>query len=62
MYDTINRIFSTGLNFAGALPRITDALAAQRVQAGIEELDEVIRSIQRAVFRVDGEARPSDTP
>ncbi|MFF0223929.1 GAF domain-containing protein [Streptomyces sp. NPDC004629] len=46
--DTINRIFSAGLSLAGALPRITDDFAAQRVRAGIEELDEMIRSMQRA--------------
>ncbi|MFJ5837663.1 GAF domain-containing protein [Streptomyces shenzhenensis] len=48
--DTINRIFSAGLDLAGALPRVTDDFAAQHVQAAIEELDGMIRSMQRAAI------------
>ncbi|MER6524051.1 GAF domain-containing protein [Streptomyces sp. NPDC001508] len=61
--DTINRIFSAGLSLAGALPRITDDFAAQRVRAGIEELDGMIRSMQRAAvdLGVRGEHRESAT-
>lgn len=51
--DTINRLFSAGLNLAGTLQLLThDDLAAQRVQAGLDELDEAIRSIQRTALDV----------
>ncbi|MEU6775027.1 GAF domain-containing protein [Streptomyces sp. NPDC046759] len=64
MSETINRIFSAGLNFAGALPGITDGVASQRVEAGIDDLDAIIRSMQRAALGLadhDG-TRPSGTP
>ncbi|MFI6402297.1 GAF domain-containing protein [Streptomyces sp. NPDC050548] len=49
--DTVNRIFSAGLHFAGTLQLLTeDGVAARRVQAGIDELDETIHSIQRAAL------------
>jgi hypothetical protein len=49
--DTINRIFSAGLNLAGTLQLVDqDDLVARRVQAGLDELDEAIRQIQRAAL------------
>ncbi|MFJ8787757.1 GAF domain-containing protein [Streptomyces sp. NPDC102462] len=61
--DAINRIFSAGLSLAGALPRVTDDFAAQRVRACIEELDGMIHSMQRAAvdLGVRGEHRKSPT-
>lgn len=50
MSDTINRISSVGLSLAGALKLITNDLAAQRVQIGIDELDEAIQSIHLAAL------------
>lgn len=51
--DTINQIFSAGLNLAGTLQLVThDDLAAQRVQAGLDELDEAIRQIQQAALEI----------
>ncbi|MEU8976547.1 GAF domain-containing protein [Streptomyces monashensis] len=51
--DTTNRIFSAGISFAGALPLIDSELATQRVQDGINRLDETIRSIQRGALDQD---------
>ncbi|MEV6944345.1 GAF domain-containing protein [Streptomyces sp. NPDC051172] len=51
--DTINRIFSAGLNLAGTLQLVThDDHAARRVQDGLDELDEAIRQIQRAALEI----------
>ncbi|MFJ9908813.1 GAF domain-containing protein [Streptomyces sp. NPDC101152] len=51
--DTINQIFSAGLNLAGTLQLVThDDLAARRVQAGLDELDEAIRQIQQAALEI----------
>ena len=56
--DTINRIFSAGLNLAGTLQLVArDELAARRVQAGLDELDEAIRQVQRAALEIG--IRPS---
>ncbi|MFF4804326.1 GAF domain-containing protein [Streptomyces sp. NPDC001351] len=71
--DTINRIFSAGLNLAGTLQLVTDDLAARRVQAGLDELDEAIRQIKRAALEIstrhsgrtgteDTDRRPSGAP
>jgi hypothetical protein len=52
--DTINRIFSAGLNLAGTLQLVTrDELAARRVQAALDALDEAIRQTQRAALDID---------
>jgi len=60
--DTINRIFSAGLRFAGTLPLFTeDGLAARRVQAGIDELDETIHAIQRAALDLSTSHGPPDS-
>ncbi|QIY69066.1 hypothetical protein HEP84_07480 [Streptomyces sp. RLB1-33] len=50
MSDVINRIFSAGLDLAGALSRATDKAVAQRVQAGMDKLDRAISSIQSAAL------------
>ena len=51
--ETINRIFAAGLNLAGTLQLVThDDLLARRVQAGLDELDEAIRQIQRAALEI----------
>ncbi|MHC3469539.1 GAF domain-containing protein [Streptomyces sp. 7R007] len=53
--DTINRIFSAGLNLAGTLQLVThDDLVARRVQAGLDELDEAIRHIQWTALEIEG--------
>lgn len=50
MSDVINRVFSAGLDLAGALSRATDKAVAQRVQAGMDKLDRAISSIQSAAL------------
>ncbi|MEI5525542.1 GAF domain-containing protein [Streptomyces brasiliscabiei] len=58
--DTVNRIFSVGLDLAGALQLIADGdPAGQRVRAGLGALDEAIRSIQRAALDLGVREGPS---
>jgi hypothetical protein len=51
--DATNRIFSAGLSFASALPLLDSEVATQRVEDGINRLDETIRSIQSAALDQD---------
>jgi hypothetical protein len=49
MSDVINRVFSAGLDLAGAPSRHRQG-RAQRVQAGMDKLDRAISSIQSAAL------------
>jgi signal transduction histidine kinase len=46
----IQRVFAAGLSLQGALPRIGDAEAAQRVRSAVEQLDETVRDIRTTIF------------
>jgi signal transduction histidine kinase len=46
----IQRVFAAGLSLQGALHRIGDAEAAQRVRSAVEQLDETVRDIRTTIF------------
>jgi signal transduction histidine kinase len=46
----IQRVFAAGLSLQGALPRIDDAEAANRVRSAVEQLDETVRDIRTTIF------------
>ena len=54
----IQRLFATGMSLQGATSLIPGAEAAGRVQQAVDELDETIRDIRAAIFRLQdrGEA------
>ncbi|MFJ3921737.1 GAF domain-containing protein [Streptomyces sp. NPDC090022] len=62
MSDTVYRIFSAGLRLTGALQLMGNTSAAQHVQAGIDELDETIRAIQRAALATARSGRDPRRP
>jgi signal transduction histidine kinase len=56
----IQRLFATGMSLQGATSLIPGAEAAGRVQQAVDELDETIRDIRAAIFRLQdrGGAEP----
>jgi signal transduction histidine kinase len=48
----IQRLFATGMSLQGATSLIPGAEAAGRVQQAVDELDETIRDIRAAIFRL----------
>ena len=54
LHDTvIQRLFATGLGLQGAVRRIDDPAAADRVRDAVDELDETIRQIRSTIFGLE---------
>jgi signal transduction histidine kinase len=60
----IQRLFATGLGLQGLLPAVADAVAADRLEGYVDDLDETIQDIRTAIYslsvagRSDGEEQP----
>jgi hypothetical protein len=55
MSETVNRLHRAGMSLLDAERLISDRLTAERVRAGLEEIDGAIRAIQSAMLeRVTG--------
>jgi len=46
----IQRLFATGLSLQGLDARVTDGLVRERLGRAVDELDETVREIRRAIF------------
>ncbi|NDU71467.1 hypothetical protein GWI34_02345 [Actinomadura sp. DSM 109109] len=55
------RLFGIGLELHGALARIQDPHASQRVRAALTGLDDTIDDLRRVVFDLHAAARDRDT-
>ena len=56
MHDTvIQELFALGMSLQAAVPAITDTDQAARVEAGVEKLDDIIRSIRHLIFGLRSE-------
>jgi signal transduction histidine kinase len=54
----IQRLFATGMSLQGATSLIPGAEAAGRVQQAVDELDDTIRDIRAAIFRLQDRGGP----
>jgi signal transduction histidine kinase len=54
----IQRLFATGMTLQGAASLIPGAAAAERVQRAVDDLDDTIREIRGAIFRLQSRERP----
>lgn len=56
------RLFGIGLELHGALARIQDPRAAERVLAALTELDDAIDDLRRVIFDLHAAPRDQDAP
>jgi signal transduction histidine kinase len=54
----IQRLFATGMSLQGAASLIPAAEAAERVQRAVDDLDDTIRDIRSAIFRLQDRGDP----
>jgi signal transduction histidine kinase len=54
----IQRLFATGMSLQGAASLIPGAEAAERVQRAVDDLDDTIRDIRSAIFRLQDRGDP----
>lgn len=51
LHDTvIQRLFTVGLTLQGTVPRVTDAVVAERLESSVDVLDDTIRQIRATIF------------
>jgi signal transduction histidine kinase len=53
----IQRLFATGLSLQGLEPRLDDELARERVGRAVDDLDDTVREIRRAIFSLRQDSR-----